>query len=129
MKIRIDRHADYVEFIVTGEMDADAVVEHISSYFEEHSDRCVLWSLSGCDLSTLTPEQFPQVARAAGASLVRRQAGARTALHVHRRVDRMLLSAFVARSEATSELPMRAFQDSSKAIAWLKETRVSTDPA
>lgn len=119
MKIRIAKHADLVEFEVTGEMDASAIVDHITEYFQTHDDRCVLWNLLNCDLSALSPGRFREIAAAAGGSLKSRQPNPRAALFAESRSDQLLLTAFTALAETASDLPMNIFEDRDVAIAWL----------
>ena len=118
-EIRVVEHDGYVEFVATGPSDSDLVIAHLDSFFAERDDRCVMWNVVDCDLSTFKAEDFPAIVEVSVRSFGRRQAGARTGVLVGKDADRFLLRAFAARSETMSDLPLRIFEDRDEAVVWV----------
>lgn len=120
-RIHVIDHDELVEFVVTGPSDIGLVVAHIDRFFLDRDDRCVLWNLLGCDLSTFSASQFPRMVAASMRSFKRRRDGAKTAILVGSLPDRFLLRAFAARSAAMNALPLKVFEEREEAISWVTE--------
>lgn len=120
--INVVEHGSFVEFVVTGPSDIGRVVAHIDGFFRERDDRCVLWNLVECDLSTFSASQFPRMVAASMRSFKRRKTGARTGILVSNISDRLLLRAFAARSETMNALPLKVFEDRDDAVTWVVAT-------
>lgn len=118
-RIEVVDHDELVKFVVTGPSDIGLVVAHIDSFFLDRDDRCVLWNLVGCDLSTFSASQFPRMVAASMRSFKRRKEGAKTGILVGSLPDRFLLRAFAARSATMNALPLKVFEEREEAIAWV----------
>lgn len=121
MPIRTIERDGYVEFHVTGAIDAEGIMEHIQQHFSVRSDKCTLWDMREADLSSLSVERFGDIVRTADSMKERRSPGPRSAVLAILRPDYLLASAFAARAEAEAVFPMKVFDDREEALAWLLE--------
>jgi hypothetical protein len=121
MKINIMNKSGYVEFVITGIFDAQAAINHIDDYYSVSCAARALWNVKGCDLSALTPNQLPDMARAAARSQKYRGEGVKTAVCVSKQTDQVLFKVYGAWHEIASDLPLQIFYNQDLAVKWLLE--------